>query len=85
MSKPFFLVAVHDRKANSFSGVTPVPSLEVGERMYSDLLCNGGDVIGRHPEDFELYHLGFFDPDTGKVDGLDIPSFVANSEEVKHA
>lgn len=82
MSKPFKIVAVLDRRAQSFSGLMPVSSLDVGKRMYADLLTHGGDVVSRHPEDFDLYALGEIDLDTGKIDGYAVPEFVCNNLEV---
>lgn len=60
-----YLFAIYDRKAETFDNPFPAANAQVASRMFSDLVNRQDNMIGQHPEDFELHQVGYFDPATG--------------------
>lgn len=60
-----YIYAIRDQKAETFD--TPFPAVKntVAIRMFADLVNRQDNLVGQHPEDFDLYQLAFFDPETG--------------------
>lgn len=75
--------SLFDKKANAY--LTPVYFNEVGEasRMLATVVQTADNNISRYPEDFSLYQLGTFDQESGKLESLKQPLFVANAVEYK--
>lgn len=63
------LVAIRDIKTNMFSNPSAVSSLGGAIRDFGDQCRseNKQDLIAKHPEDFELYQLGEYDNESGKL------------------
>lgn len=56
------IIATRDIKANVFSQPEFVPSLGGAIRAFGDACqdTTRTDALGKHPEDFELYDLGWY-------------------------
>lgn len=67
----YHLVAIRDIKTNSFGTVVQTPHLGSAIRQFGDQctgkMQNGDPALRNHPEDFELYQLGFYDDSTGEL------------------
>lgn len=78
------IFAVRDIKANTF--FTPNFQHSKGEaiRAFADAVNNDekNNLLNTHPEDFEMYHLGEYDTDTGKITPID-PSQLITATECK--
>lgn len=59
------IVAVWDRAADAFMNPFVVPSLGLAIRSFQDEINRPEGDMFKHPDDFDLYHLGLFDQDTG--------------------
>lgn len=60
------VVAVRDRAVDAFMNPFVVPSVGMAMRSFSDE-CNAKDSpMNKHPADYELHHLGFFDQESGE-------------------
>lgn len=66
MSK-FAVCAVRDSALDSFGRPIFAPTLAAGIRSFQDEVKRGGDdnQLAKHPGDFELYHLAWFEDTTG--------------------
>lgn len=53
------------------------------ERTFKSLVEDEKTLIHKYPEDFELYYLGEFNDETGKVDFLDTPQHVVAAVQLK--
>lgn len=60
-------VSVYDSKSESFASPFFVPTLGVASRSFVDEVkrVDPSNMLNSHPEDFELFHVGDFDTDTG--------------------
>lgn len=58
------------------------PSLDTNhataKRNFAFFINNNPGVIGFRPGDFDLYWLGKFDSDSGKMENLEVVEFVVN-------
>lgn len=80
-----FLVAVKDRKAGVFTAPQCVVRLEAGLRGFADEVnrADPNNMWFKHPEDFELHHVGSFDDQVGRVEPLGDPVVLGCGDEYK--
>lgn len=60
------VVSVFDRAAQAYGRPFTVPSKGMAIRSFDDEVNREGSDMGKHPADYELYELGFFDDQEGK-------------------
>lgn len=77
-----FICAVKDRALNAFTRWSPAPSLGVAIRAFTDAINNREDPMNSHPDDYDLYHLGFVDDGTGVLVPLAPPVQLALGKQV---
>lgn len=53
------------------------------ERNFASLSTDGKSMVAQHPEDFDLYYLGLYNDQTGKIECLDTPQHVIKAVNVK--
>lgn len=75
----YALVAIRDAAAGAFMRPWTVPSVGMARRSFQDECVRYGSDMNKHPEDFELFELGSFDEDSGKVENLDYPRSLARA------
>lgn len=51
-------------------------------RNFSTMLADDHSVIKLHASDFSLYRIGSFDTESGIVDSLDAPLFIADAVSI---
>lgn len=72
------IVCVRDIKADCFGQPNFVPNLGSAIRSFGDQCQDEkSGVLYQHPEDFELYNLGFYDDATAQFDLLAKPVQIA--------
>lgn len=76
------IYAIRDVKISAFS--QPFYSQTHGSalRAFSDHVNDNGSAANKHPEDYELYHLGDFDDQVGIINGQ-TPVHIGNALEYK--
>jgi len=79
------LVCVHDRAADAFTRPVFVPAIGQAIRSFQDEINRNApeNEMFRHPEDFDLYHVGSFDDNTGILQRLDEPKQLAIGKHLK--
>lgn len=77
------IYCVHDSKGKAF--VSPFYFPEVGQatRHFSDLVNEGKNIVSRHPEDYKLYHMGYFDDQAGVFESLKAPVWICDATDYK--
>lgn len=50
----------------------------VQRSLHDGVLAQPESLLGKHPEDFDLYQLGEFDPESGLLQDGPIPRLVCN-------
>ena len=77
------LFSIRDQKSEAFG--TPFYQATHGEaeRNFRTLVNDNKSTVSQYPDDFDLYYLGTFDDNTGKVQTLDTPQHVIKAVQVK--
>lgn len=60
------ILAVKDRAIDAFLQPFFTPALGAGIRAFQDEISNEQSPMHKHPDDYDLYHLGEFDTSTGE-------------------
>ena len=70
-----FVVCVRDSAVDSFLQPWVSDSLGGAVRAFGDEVLRSGDdsPITKHPEDYELFHVGYFDRQSGRRAGFSGP------------
>lgn len=73
------LVAVRDRALDTFGRPIFAHTLGQAIRSFQDEInrADPNNEMHRHPEDYDLYHLGYWDDQTGEFHNIDKPKQIA--------
>lgn len=78
------LIAVKDEAGNAFINLETVPTVAVGIRNFAGL-CKSksafGETVKNNPKDFNLYLMGEYENETGKLEQKNAPQIIAKAEE----
>lgn len=64
------LFTIFDQAAGLYLEPFFAPSIEYAIREFRAAVNNDGHQFANFPGDFTLFHIGRFDPETGKVTGM---------------
>lgn len=73
--------SVFDEKAQVFGQPFFLPHNGIALRSFSDLVQDSQTSINRHPEDFKLYLIGSYDDNSGSLNPVAQPEFLANATD----
>lgn len=76
--------AVRDRAVDSFGQPIFVRAIGEAMRSFMDELNREGSPMGAHPEDYDLYHIGDFDDQTGLLIACTPVKMLAVGKDVKN-
>ena len=64
-----FVMSIFDRKVGSYGRPIFCRALGEGMRIFRDEVNRPAEdnILFKHPEDFDLYHVGSFDEESGKL------------------
>lgn len=80
------IFCVHDSKAEAYIAPFVQQNQALAIRQVSDIVNSGSEhVFAKHPEDFTLFKLGFWDEKTGSFMLHDAHISVCNLVELKDA
>lgn len=70
--------SVRDLKASAY--MQPFFMQKIGQAMraFGDTVQDGKSVLGKHPEDFELFKIGEFDDESGELKTMK-PEYIARA------
>lgn len=79
------MLAVRDRVSDSFQNLLCVPNIPAAIRAFASEVNRDApdNLLHAHAEDMELYQLGEFDQETGRIRLLDSPRQVALAKDLK--
>jgi len=64
------IFAVRDTKADAFGSPMSVPTSGLALRSFADAVAQPDSNLNRFPEDYMLYELGSYDPNSGLLTAL---------------
>lgn len=76
------IVAIRDRAVDAFGQPIFVVALGQGIRSFMDEMNNKESSLAAHPEDYDLYHIGEFDEDTGLLIACTPPKMIAVGKDM---
>ena len=79
------VVSIKDRAADAFGRPFYVPSTGVAIRSFQDEVNRNSDdnQMFQHPDDFDLFHLGEFDDNTGLFSNFEVPTLLMLGKQAK--
>lgn len=77
------MVSVFDSASQQFTNPMFFPATGAAMRAFRDEVNGQPSQISQHPEDFELYHLGTFDDNTGRFDVFDEPRILMRGKDAR--
>lgn len=77
------MFSIRDAKAEIFHSPYFNKSHGEAERNFAELVKDEKSMIHKYPQDFDLYFLGEYDDQTGKMEALDTPQHVAKAVTVQ--
>lgn len=76
--------AIFDRALREYGNLIQAKNDEVIRRMVVDSFKGSKSAVELHPEDYDVMHVGYFDPEKGELSG-DTPTLVVNISVVLSA
>jgi len=78
------IVAIHDRAADAFGRPFFCNALGQAIRSFQDEINRSGEnnEMNRHPDDYDLFHLGEYDDNTGALTSLEEPKQIAIGKQM---
>lgn len=73
--------ALNDSKLGEFGQPFFFPAPGQAVRFLQDLVRDGKNTVAQHPEDFRLYILGSYNPNTGEFTNLSSPEYIAKATD----
>ncbi|WNK13764.1 MAG: nonstructural protein [Microvirus sp.] len=75
------IVALWDNAVEAFGTPFFVPHIGSAVRSFTDEVRNPDSQINKHPDDYELHHIGEFDPSTGDLRSFDDTHRLARAKD----
>lgn len=81
------IVALRDSAAKVYGNPFIVQAASQAIRSLSDEVnkATPDNDISRHPSDFELHHVGYFEEDSGVVEPVTPSTLLARAQDLKNA
>lgn len=76
------LYAVRDVKADSFGSPMSIATKGLALRGFADACADERSELAKYPDDYMLYELGTYDPNSGTVASHSVPEFVVSARSV---
>ncbi len=73
--------SVYDEKSEAFGHPFFTSAIGIASRMMSDWANNKDSMVGRHPRDFKLYHVGYWLDDQAKFDTCQVPILIGHASD----
>lgn len=79
----YLLISIKDRAIDAFQPVASVRAEGEAIRSFQDAVNNPQNAtIYAHPDDYDLYLVGYFDDNSGKLEQLEQPRQLALGKQV---
>lgn len=63
------IYSIFDSATGAYMRPWFVQSDEAAIRAFGDIACDNDHEVGRHPKDYTLYRVGYWDDNKGKITG----------------
>lgn len=76
------LYAVRDLKAESFANIMCIPTQGLAIRSFAEACADPRSEMNKYPEDFMLYEIGSYEPNSAQIVGHSVPKLIADAASV---
>lgn len=76
-------VAIRDSAVDAFMRPFFVPTAAFAVRSLTEELKNPESALGKSPQDYALFELGWFDEDSGRFENLESPRQLVRVQDLK--
>lgn len=76
------IYAVYDKKAKAYMPPWECQNNAVAIRKFGGAVNDEKSFIHRYPDDFDLYHIAFFDDNSGRYENVKEPVVLAKATDV---
>lgn len=73
------IFSVYDRAANAYLQPFFMPARGLAIRAFTDLVNDEKNQFSKHPADYQLFELGSYDDNLGKLDCKDAPELIGSA------
>lgn len=77
------ICAIRDRAIDAFGQPIFVTHTGAAVRSFADEINNQQSELAKHPEDYDLYHLGTYDAETGAIESHKPRQLAIGKDQVK--
>lgn len=74
--------AIYDKKSKLYNQVIFSQNAGCAMRSYTSLVFERSNMMSRFPADYDIYDIGEFDDNSGKLSGCDAPVFICSLESL---
>jgi hypothetical protein len=74
--------SLRDSKSEIFNAPFYKHTHGEAERDFKSLVNDEKSMVNKYPEDYDLYHLGEYDDNTGKITPLDTPQHLCKAVQL---
>jgi len=74
---------IRDSKAEVFNPPFCKHTHGEAERDFTSVANDEKSMVSKYPEDYDLYHIGTYDDQTGKIESLPTPEHMLKAVQVK--
>lgn len=78
----FRMYSIRDAKAEIFNPPFYKGTHGEAERDFRTLISDDKSMVAKYPEDYDLYFVGFYDDQTGKVEPLETPQHIIKAVQI---
>lgn len=76
------ILAVRDSAMDAFMNPFAAPAVGLAARSFSDEVNKPDSPMNGHPEDYDLFELGEFDQQSGRLTSLESPRQIVRGRDV---
>ena len=77
------IASIKDTAADAFMNPYSAPNRAVAQRSFADALVNPQSGLANHASHFELYELGTYDPQSGKINSHKTPQLIIQGSSLQ--
>lgn len=74
--------SIRDAKAEIFNPPFFTKTHGEAERTFTELVRDEKTMVGKYPDDYDLYFIGSYDDQTGKIKALDTPQHLIKAVQI---
>lgn len=76
------LFAVRDVKADAFGAPHSIATKGLALRGFADTCADERSEFAKYPDDYMLYEIGTYDPNSGQLESHRLPELVASARSI---